>query len=362
MVAFGSIVGRCAYFVADGTRHYTNLFAVIVAASSKGRKGTAWSRARRCFVAADVGWRIVAGLASGEGLIWHVRDAVESDDEDAGVQDKRLLVMESEFAKVLRVVERDGSTLSAVLREAWDSGHLSTLTKNAPATATGAHVSLVGHITAEELRRYLTATEAGNGFGNRFLWACAKRSRYLPDGGDLDPVALAALQRDLDQAIAVASRAGELRRDAAASARWHDVYRELSDGRPELLGSMTGRAEAQVMRLACIYALADASQSIEIEHLEAALAVWQYCFESARFIFGESFGDRVVDDLRVALVEAGAAGVTRSEMSRDVFGRNRSAGEISRALALLQEYGLARGEVDRSGAGRPIERWFHVTK
>ena len=38
------------------------------------------------------------------------------------------------------------------------------------ATATGAQVSIVGHITQDEFRRYLTATEAGNGFGNRFVW------------------------------------------------------------------------------------------------------------------------------------------------------------------------------------------------
>src|SRR5262245_11276321 len=43
LVAFGSVIGRGPHFVADGTAHYTNLFAVLVAASSKGRKGTAWS-------------------------------------------------------------------------------------------------------------------------------------------------------------------------------------------------------------------------------------------------------------------------------------------------------------------------------
>jgi hypothetical protein len=276
------------------------------------------------------------------------------------VSDKRVLVMEPEFAKVLRVLEREGSTLSAVLREAWDSGHLSTLTKNAPATATGAHVSVIGHVTADELRRYLTATEAGNGYGNRHLWVCAKRSKYLPDGGRPDPAVLADVRSDFEIAIDHARRMGELRRDAAASDRWHQVYRELSDGRPGLLGSMTGRAEAQVMRLAGLYALADAARAIELEHLDAALALWRYCFESARFIFGDSIGDRVVDDLRAALAEAGAMGLTRTDMTRDVFGRNRSGREISEALSRLQDLGLVRGEIDRSGAGRPVERWYLI--
>ena len=93
--------------------------------------------------------------------------------------------MESEFASVLRVAGRDGNTLSAILRDAWDRGRLQTMTKNNAAKATGAHVSLIGHVTADELRRELSSTEAGNGFANRFLWVCARRSKELPEGGDL---------------------------------------------------------------------------------------------------------------------------------------------------------------------------------
>ena len=37
-----------------------------------------------------------------------------------GVRDKRLLVFEGEFAQVLRVMRRDGNTLSGILRNAWD--------------------------------------------------------------------------------------------------------------------------------------------------------------------------------------------------------------------------------------------------
>src|SRR5689334_10411607 len=75
LAAFGSIIGRNAHFTADGARHHANLFAVLVAASSKGRKGTSWAHVRNCFNRIDETWRVVSGLASGEGLIWHVRDA-----------------------------------------------------------------------------------------------------------------------------------------------------------------------------------------------------------------------------------------------------------------------------------------------
>ena len=103
---------------------------------------------------------------------------------DQGVTDKRLFVVESEFASALRAAQRQGSTLSATIREAWDSGNLRTLTKNDPITATGAHICIVGHITADELRAELTATDSANGFANRFLFVAVKRSKLLPFGGE----------------------------------------------------------------------------------------------------------------------------------------------------------------------------------
>jgi hypothetical protein len=241
--------------------------------------------------------------------------------------------------------------------QAWEGHTLRTLTKNAPAKATEPHISIIGHITRDELRRDLDRTEAANGFGNRFLWACVRRSKELPDGGDL--VDLLPYSSRLVSVVDHARRAGELCRDADARRLWHRVYGPLSAGRPGLLGAMTARAEAQVMRLACLYALGDQSAGVGVVHLRAALEVWRYCFDSARYIFGDRLGDVTADEIRRALQAAGPAGLSRTELLHDVFGRNRPAGEISRALALLEECQLARCDEDRSGGGaRPAERWY----
>src|SRR5262249_31932990 len=141
---------------------------------------------------------------SGEGLIWVVRDPIEEKKEikvkgrhtgdyetvvvDFGIADKRLFVIEAEFANVLKVMAREGNTLSPVIRSAWDSGNLRTITKNSPAMATDAHISIIGHITRAELARLLTQTESANGFGNRFLWPAVKRSKYLPEGGAINTI------------------------------------------------------------------------------------------------------------------------------------------------------------------------------
>ena len=227
------------------------------------------------------------------------------------------------------------------------------MTKMNRCEATNPHISIVGHITRDELRRLLSDTAIANGFANRFLWVCSSRSKCLPEGGhDVDVSDLAARIRT---AVEYARGVGEMRRDSDASVIWHKVYADLSDGKPGMLGAVTGRAEAQVMRLASIYALLDAADEIRAPHMVAALAVWQYCLESARYIFGDSLGDPVADEIR-RLLRAQPAGLTRTEL-RDHFGRNKSAAEIGRALAVLAEYGLAVPERRESGRGRPVEVW-----
>jgi hypothetical protein len=373
LAMFGSAVGKAPHFRVGADTHSANLFGVLVGETSRGRKGTSEGQARRLLREADPDWardRIKSGLSSGEGLIWAVRDPIEKEQavkekghvigyemvrEDQGVSDKRLLVIEAEFASTLRVMGREGNTLSAVLRQAWDSGDLRVLTKNSPAVATGAHVSIVGHITKAELLRYMSATESGNGFGNRFLWICSKRSKFLPEGGSLREEDLAPLFRRLTSALDSARRVGEVHRDENARRIWYGVYEKLSSGRPGLLGSVTSRAEAQTMRLALVYALLDSSAVITASHLMAALAVWSYAEESARYVFGASLGDPVADTILHAL-KASADGLRRNDVV-NLFQRHRDAQEIETALSLLKTTGSARCVEELTG-GRPAERWI----
>ena len=358
LVFFGNVIGRSAHFVVEETMHCLNLFAVLVGATSKGRKGTALDHVKRLYETVDPVWRnsrIQSGLSSGEGLIWAVRDAMP---QDPGIHDKRLLVIESEFAALLSMLVREGNVVSPTIRQAWDSGELRILTKNSPALATGAHISIVGHISAEELRSKLDSSSASNGFGNRFQWACVKRSKSLPEGGSVDRTKLDPLIGRLQQVVVHSRQTGEVRRDAGAGELWRSIYDELSDGNPGLHGSLTARAEAQVMRLACVFALLDESTTITTVHLHAALALWKYEDQSLRFLFGDSLGDPLADRLRRGLRSRGEQGFTRTEI-RDLLGRHEKAADITRALNLLAVKGLARRQ-DRDTGGRPEERWFAI--
>ena len=371
LAAYGNAVGRGPYFTAEADRHYVILYVVVVAETAKGRKGSSWGRVGRFVEAVEPSWfadRVQAGLSSGEGLIWAVRDAITKTEPirekreivgyqevvvDAGVDDKRLLVVGSEYASTLRVLAREGNTLSPTIRSAWDTGTLRTMTKNSPARATGAHISIIGHITKDELVRYLDRTEAGNGFGNRHIWFCARRSKVLPEGGGAI-ANIADLVRRLQAAMEFARTVHEMRRDEGARKIWWGVYEHLSEGKPGLLGAMIARAEAQVMRLACIYALLDSSSVIRTDHLLAALAVWDYAEASARYIFGDALGDPVADAVLRGLRQA-PDGLTRTQI-RDLFGRHERASAIDQALAMLAERGLAHVTSEQTG-GRPRDRW-----
>jgi hypothetical protein len=368
LIFSGNIIGRTPYYQVEGDQHHVNLFATLVGRTAKGRKGTSAGRASSVMRATDEQWiddRIKGGLSSGEGLISEVRDKVEkwnpkknqSETADPGITDKRLMIVEAEFGNALAVMDRPGNTLSPTIRRAWDGGVLSTLTKNSPLKATGAHISVVGHITEDELRARLTRTEAASGFANRFLFACVRRSQLLPFGGSLSQAEVDSLGERVKGRVEAARQVGRMGMTEAARQQWGSVYPDLSAERPGLLGAVTARAEAQVIRLALVYALLDGAGDIDAPHLSAALAVWEYCEASAVRIFGDMLGDPVADEIFRALQQAGSNGMTRTAIS-DLFGRNRSADRIGAALALLVTNGRARMEMRASGTGRPAEVWI----
>lgn len=353
LAAAANMIGPGLHCKVEATRHPLILYPVLTGETSKGRKGTSWGHIFTLCAAVDEDWareRVTSGLSSAEGLISEVRDA------DPPI-DRRLLVVQGEFASVLKIMGRDGNTLSPTLRDAWDSGNLRTLVKHDPLKATGAHITVIGHITRSELLRYLSDTEAHNGFANRFLWVFVQRSKYLPEGGSVDKWVASRLAARLRKVREWAVQQGEfeIKRDDAARSLWAKEYARLSDGLPGLLGAATGRAEAQVLRLSAIYAVLDCSAVVRVEHLRAALAVWDYCFDSARFIFGNATGDPVAERIRKALHDAGADGLTRTGI-RDVLGKHESATRIEQVLQQLAARGEASCEMVRTG-GRSTELW-----
>lgn len=363
LAAIGNAVGRGPHFVTDGSRQHTNIWPLIVGDTSSGRKGTSLGQTLNVCRAADPVWtatRVKSGLSSGEGLIYNVRDGREARGKEApdpGVADKRLLVAESEFAAVLSAIARQGNNLSATLRNAWDTGNLSTLTKNDPQHATDAHVTVIGHITPSELRRRLDSTEVSNGLLNRFMLVAVKRSKYLPEGGAPDDDDMAFLARLLDDALSWGHGVGRMTRDDDARALWADVYPSLVERPAGLLGAATSRAAAQVVRLSCIYALLGRSRVIRPAHLTSALAVWRYVEASTTLLLGRTLGDPIADAILGKLAEA-PEGLTRTDLHRLASG-HWTQRDLGDALERLAQSGTAFS-AKKATKGRPSEVWRHA--
>jgi len=137
LATFGAMVGTGPHAIAEGAQHPARIWALIVGNTSKSRKGSSWAQGRRVPAGADrkfMSERVLAGFGSGEALV----DACAPRSGQEEPHDFRLMDVESEFARVLAVSKREGSTLSTLLRQAWDGGRLQVRSRGGTAIADGA--------------------------------------------------------------------------------------------------------------------------------------------------------------------------------------------------------------------------------
>ncbi len=354
----GAMIGRGPHLLAGNDRHPANMWPVLVGKTA-ARKGTAYSVARAAAAHADPtfcadgkhGGRILGGWGSGEALVDALRD---SDGDHAGADDKRLLIVEREYARLLNVAGRDGSTVSTHLRDAWDGAPLESRTRGSGVVvATDHQVVIAGHITPDELRAKLTSTDAVNGWANRFLWIVVRRCGRLPAGGNVPEEMAADYGQRIGEAVRRSRTRGRMERSPDAETRWAQVYDAMADDEPEgMLGAIVGRAEPQCMRLSLVYALLDAQPAVGVEHVEAAWALWTYARQSAERTWGASLGNPLADRLLAALDRAG--GRLAGDEQHRALGRHVSAAELRETRQVLIRAGQVRVVTEDTG-GRPRE-------
>jgi hypothetical protein len=287
-------------------------------------------------------------MSSGEGLI----EALSAGDDGRA---KRMLVVETEFGRVLNVAGRSGNTLSDYFRQLWDGDRVHILNKEA-VKLDGAFLSVLGHITAEELRVRMAEVDLTNGFANRVLWVYAERSKLIASGSGTSDEVVRDLAGDVRRRLIKARTIGRMKRNAQAARRWEQYYEELARrDLPGVTGAVTSRAEAQMLRLSMLYAALDGHSDIKRQHIDAAYHLWRYCEDSAAWAFARSTGSAHADRLLQALSDASDGRLKRSDVSRQVFGNNSTRAQIDTAIRVLQDRGTVRLEKARPTRGRPAE-------
>jgi hypothetical protein len=357
LAAFGNLVGPAPHYRVGTTRHGLNLFVILVGESSKARKGTSWRQISSLFAEADPLWSsrcVTTARPTPSTILNALRDQQPA-------TDRRLFLLSEEFASVIHVLGRETGQLSPLLRYAWDGGDLSAHDGHRYIQATAAHISIVGHVTQSELAHHLSHIESTNGFANRCLWTSVRRSKSLPDGGSLPPEQQSALACELRRTLDWVRNQNELlfSRTPAASQLWNNRYDALSQGRGDAYGAATSRAEAQVLRLSAVYAALDRNPLIDACHVEAALAVWDYCLASARLLFDTAPIDPTARRISQAL-DLSPDGLSRVQI-RGLFHRHVSKERIDLALEQLLSLGLgSRGAA--AGRGRSATLWTKAQK
>ncbi|WP_404387400.1 DUF3987 domain-containing protein [Humibacillus xanthopallidus] len=313
MAGVGVLIGPGPHLQIGNTRHPLLISPLLVGRTGAGRKGEATSSAMIVLRAADpeLDTLTATGLSSGEGLIERIRDPDEGDEgggpksRRAGTEDKRLLVIEPEFARAMICATRPGNTLSPVLRAAWDGGPLQVLTRN-QIRASSSHVAVVGHITPQEFRRRMSARDLAGGTYNRLLPLYVERSKMLPLPPGMSEALKSQLGRELSDAIGRTRGMGKLTLDGDAERLWGEIHADLSalSEDESAWGEFIQRAAPHTLRIAALYAVLDGVDKISEDHLNAAWALVRYSMESAHYLLGDLSGDRKLDKIRKAIDEA----------------------------------------------------------
>ena len=313
------------------------------------------------------------GLSTREGLAALIHDGYRSGQQEVpAIADKRLWVVESEFANVLQQSRRGGNTLSAALRDCWDGVDLKPATKTNRVHASEPHVCLSGAISPVELLTLVQRRDLLNGFVNRFLMVWGERTKIeafprRAPRSRVDALAAEVIEiLDFTQPRTEDGRETVLMTMADAARRRYaqlyqaDLNQELGS---TLVDSLLERRAPMLLRLAMVFALTDQQWLIAEEHIEAAMAWVRYAADSAVFVLAGSAGLPSHPQVAWAAQRISAFLAVRGPASRrdlvvDCFGRHQPAGLVDAAIAHLMDNAPADDRVEvqarsHAGPGRP---------
>ncbi len=383
---FCCAVGRGPFQRIGDSVVHARAFALIVGKSGKARKGTAENTPREVFRRADAILRKLhqsndrlrihaGGLSTGEGVAWAIRDAREPDAAtgkggDLGVNDKRLMVIESEFTNFLDQIKREGNILSPTARNLWDGRDIEPLTKTSQLTATRPHVVIIGHITGHELREKSTANDAANGLLNRFMILHVHRPKLVPLPEPTPDDVLQAAAVRLAAAIDYATKGDphgnnthEIVMTHEAKELWCRLYPQITRDLDGKAGSLMARSEVYARMLAMVFCLMDQRREIEPCDLMAALAWVEYWHQSITYIFLTGDDEPEVDAFTNNVLElvAGRPGIKLSELQE--HWHRKKIPEVKASLEKLLNLAPPVIEMRKDGntGGRTAQRYYLVS-
>jgi hypothetical protein len=366
LIAFcGALIPGDAYFHRVQT---SSPFIALVGESSIGRKGTAMNRVLDAMADAltvtTVNRVLLDGLNSGEGLV----SALDYQKKIHPHEPTVGLVFEEEYATLIASRGRDGSTLDAKMRLAFDGGSLSNRKANETKTVLPPYwLPALVAITPVELKTRVEAGALQSGSTNRWLHLPVVRRKMEPAidlpkfsdrlKGELVGVHRAAINKqprlDVDPDV------------QSALSGYADFLAENAIG---LAADLTKRFPVIAFRIALIHALVEGSAVVGYGHLTRALALTEYARRGIAWVFGDTIGDKEAAHLYRQLVDAGR--LTQTAISRnlirDPIRRQAAIDELIRIkrarLVVIRTAGRPRRELEPlPPEARAFGAYYHLS-
>ena len=304
----GALLPGMAYFHRTQT---SSPFIALVGESSVGRKGTAMNRVQDAYSAAfgvtAVNRLLLDGVNSGEGLVTSLIGRGQYGPATA-------LMFEEEYANHLASRSREGSNLDPKMRMAFDGGQLSNRKAGESKVVDPPYwlPALIG-ITPTELRSMIGATALTNGSANRWLYLPVVKRKHVPL--NTVPGFSAENRADLDKARdAYKLQPPNLSVDPVVRDRLNEYADFLPNASYGLARDLTRRYQVIAFRIALIHALADRDSTVNVVHLDRALALTEYARRGIGWVFGETVGDAHATLLYRRLVQQGR--LSQNEITR----------------------------------------------
>lgn len=373
MAHFGNAIGPGPHYKIGGTRHRGNLFIAICGQTASARKGSAHDWVVELLRQIDPYYCdtcIIGGLASGEGMIHQVRDPKTKTNKkgevevlDDGVTDKRRLFFESELAgRTFVAMKREGSTLSAVMRQAWDCSNLNVATKQNDDRATNPHISVVGHTTLKELLSVIRPEDIAGGTANRFLYFVVERSKEIAVQTEPSEEELRLVATKLRKALEHARKVNRVGLTDDGMKRWQEIYTHLNREMEELdeqTMAFLARGAAQILRLALILCLADSETNISPIHLDQAVALFNYSRSSVEYMLGRNVTGLTQEEERLyAILDKDGPKMT-SEVAKVLHWNGAKVKMVAAKLAQRRMLTMTTNKRADGGRGRPAV-WLSV--
>jgi hypothetical protein len=308
---------------------HLNMFSVMVTFTASG-KGASWSTVKPILKIADPVMfdpqdsaknRVVGGFGSGEAFVDLVYTLSQAElgqvTNQSGTMsiraDRRVLIKESEFAKITSAANREGSTLSQNIRDAFDGEPLQARKRKEQQVALEHYVSVFGQVTIGELERCITANDALNGFANRHWWVLGRPAGHVPqraleytseelaslseveklqiDVGEVEEdrrrqERLEKLAFRLRAALDGARKIERIKLLPSVKPLHAEMDLELRDYNPGgLASSILGRSRVYLYKMAGVLAALDGSQWINVDHLNAAYALLKHNQASVEYLW-----------------------------------------------------------------------------